>query len=374
MIQNNVHLSTSLPFLNTRTVKAARKNRCKIVTYEWLTDTFQLLDYHNKKKAPTSLYHPGKPRDGDAISNLFKISETKAKSGKKKGSPAAADATAVKHDDDAQAAEEAAETGMKHLTISEEGTSQKSAEEKDSRKPSDSGEEKGTKVIDDTKEASTPVKKESGKPAGKPKKKAKVKDQEPPVDLDLYDICKSEAGLLQIELWKPDEHGNERGSLRVLELWESKSEPKTYLFGFKKYPTADPSTCIRRFPSKVPGDKKHELWEFTSSFWDHTGVHWHHRDSRPSKGPYYYLSSAAPGKTAASSGHKNESSEHGREKEQNQTSSVAVPREQRDGDRETSSKRKSGFSEERPAKAFKVTKPLVADGPAKTTNDVSKAA
>lgn len=275
----------------------------------------------------------------------------------------------MKHDDDAQAAEEGAETGMKHLTISEEGTSQKSAEKKDSRKPSESGEEKGTKVIDDTKEASTPVKKESGKPAGKPKKKAKVKDQEPPVDLDLYDICKTEAGLLQIELWKPDEHGNERGSLRVLELWESKSEPKTYLFGLRRYPTADPSTCIRSFPSKAPGDKKHEFGEFQLSFGDHTGVRWHHRDSRPSKGPYYYLSSAAPRKTDASSGHKNESSEPGSEKKKNQTSSVAVPQEQCDGDGETSSKRKSGFSEERPAKAFKVTKPLVVGEPAKTTND-----
>lgn len=361
--------------LNTHTVKAARKHRCEIVTYEWLTDTIQLFDYDQKKKktrkAPTSLYHPGKPRDGDAISNPFKFSETQAKSGKKKEvSPAAADATAVEHDDDAQAAEGVAETGMKHLTISEEGTSQMRAEEKDSRKLSESGEGKGTIVIDDTKEASTPVKNESGKPSGKPKKKAKVEDQEPPVDLGLYEICKGKAGPLQIELWKPDKHGNERGSLRVLELWESKSEPKTYLFGFKKYPTADPSTCIRRFPSKAPGDKKHELREFTSSFWDHTGVHWKKRDSRPSKGPYYYLSSAAaPGKTAVSSGHKNDSSELGSEKKQNQTSSVTVSQEQRDGDRETSSKRKSGLPEERPAKAFKVTKPLVVGGPAKTTND-----
>lgn len=280
----------------------------------------------------------------------------------------------MEHDDDAKAAEVVAETGMKHLTITEEGTSQKSAEEKDSRKPSESGEEKSTKVIDDTKKASTPVRKESGKPAGKPKKKAKTKDQEPPVDLDLYDICKGEAGLLQIELWKPDDHGNERGSLRVLELWESKSEPKTYLFGLKRYPTADPNTCFRRFPSKAPGDKKHEFGEFQLSFEDHTGVRWHHRDSRPSKGPYYYLSSAALGKTAASSGHKNDSSELESEKKQNQTSSVAVSQEQRDGDRETSSKRKSAFSEERPAKAFKVTNSLVVGGPAKTTNDGSRTA
>lgn len=360
--------------LNTHTVKAARKHRCEIVTYEWLTDTIQLFDYDQKKKktrkAPTSLYHPGKPRDGDAISNLFKFSETQAKSGKKKEvSPAAADATAVEHDDDAQAAEEVAETAMKHLTISEEGTSQKNAEEKGSRKLPESGEEKGTIVIDDTKEASTPVNKESGKPTGKPKKKAKLEDQEPPVDLSLYEICKDESGLLQIELWKADKHGNERAIRCVLELHESKSEPKTYLFGARRYPKPGSKVCLRRFLSEAPGDKEREFKKFSSSFRSFTKIDWHQRDSMPSKGPYYFRSPADPAKNVGNASNENKLHEFGAQKKRNQTSSLAVPQGQRDGDRKTLPKRKSGFPDERPAKAFKVTKPLVVGGPAKTTND-----
>lgn len=284
-------------------------------------------------------------------------------------SAAEADTTAVEHDDDAQAAEEVAETGMKHLTISEEGTSQKSAEEKGSRKPSESGEEKGTIVIDDTKEASTSVKEETGEPTGKPKKKAKLEDQEPPVDLSLYDICKDESGLLQIELWKADKQGNERAIRCVLELFESKSEPKTYLFGARRYPKPGSKVCLRRFLSEAPGDKEREFKKFSSSFRSFTKIDWHQRDSMPSKGPYYFQSPAVPAKKIGNGSNEHNLNEFGGEKKRNGTSSVAVPQKERDGDRQTSSKRKSTFPDKQPAKVFKVTKPLVVGGPAKTTND-----
>ncbi|KAK7711335.1 hypothetical protein SLS64_005358 [Diaporthe eres] len=347
-------------------VKAARKYGCKIVTYEWLTDTFQLLDYH-KKKAPPSLYHPGKPRDGDAISDLFKKSETKPKAvKKKKASPAAADTTAVKHDDDARAAEEVAETGMKHLAISEEKDSQKSSEEKKSPNPSEAGEGKDTKAIDDMKGASTSVSKESGKPTGKPEKSAKVKNKEPPVDLRLYNICKDESGLHQIEVSKPDRHGNERGCRLVLELYESKSEPKTYLFGATKYPVQGSGACATHFSSEASGDKKLEFQKYRSVFRQCTGVRWHQRDSIPSKGKYCYRSPIIPGNKIGSASHENKSKELGGGKGQ-ATSHVADLR-----DRETSFKRKRSFSEERPAKAFKVTKPSIPGNSANVTKGGSK--
>lgn len=290
---------------------------------------------------------------------------------KKQETPAAADSTAMDAEECAGAPEEAAEIGMEQLAISEEKVSQKNSEESDPAKVSETGDGKATKVADDMKGASTPVDKESGKPAGKPEKSAKVKKHEPLVDLSLYTICKDEVGVHQIEVWKPDGQGNERGSRWVLQLYESKSEPKTYLFGAKKYPTPNSSACIRRFPSKTPGDKKHELREFRVFFYEHTGVIWRQRDELPSKGPYYYLSSAAVRKTVGSASHKSTPDKPGGKKKGNPTSSVAVPCE-RDGDDETSLKRKSSVSSGRPAKAFKVTKPLVTSNSNKVTDGGSK--
>lgn len=277
----------------------------------------------------------------------------------------------MKHDD-AQAADEIAGTGMKHLATSEEKDSQKSSKEKDRQELSKSGEEKDAKVIDDTKGASMPV----SKPTEKLKKSAKLKDEEPPVNLSLYEICKNGSGLHQTEIWKPDKHGNARGVRWLLELYESKSEPKRYLFGARRYPKPGSSACIRNFPSKAPGDKKHELKEFKTFFWLYTGVYWRQRDSLPGEGPYYYLSSAPPGKTIGNAGHKNKSDELGEMKQRNPTSSVNFPHEHRDGDGngKISLKRRSSFSEERPAKAFKVTKPSVASHSAQVTDGGSKVA
>lgn len=287
---------------------------------------------------------------------------------KKKASPAAADTTAVKHDDDARAAEEDAETGMKHLAISEEKDSQKSSEEKKSPNPSEAGEGKDTKAIDDMKGASTSVSKESGKPTGKPEKNAKVKNKGPPVDLRLYNICKDESGLHQIEVSKPDRHGNERGCRLVLELYESKSEPKTYLFGATKYPVQGSGACATHFSSEASGDKKLEFQKYRSVFRQCTGVRWHQRDSIPSKGKYCYRSPIIPGNKIGSASHENKSKELGGGKGQ-ATSHVADLR-----DRETSFKRKRSFSEERPAKAFKVTKPSIPGNSANVTKGGSKTA
>lgn len=280
----------------------------------------------------------------------------------------------MEHEDDAGAAGEVDETGMKQLTISEEKVSQVSSEETDPPRVSEAGEESGTKVVNDRKEASMPIDKESGKPIGKPENSAKSKDQEPPVDLSLYVVCKDESGLHQIEVCKPDKHGNGRGYRWVLELFESKSEPKTYLFGGRKYPSLGSSFCIRRFPSKAPGDKEREFNKYRASFQKLTQVNWDQRDSIPSKGPYYYRSPAVSGQKIGSNSHEN-MNDLGREKNGNPTSSDAVPHRQRDGERgETSSKRKSDFSEVRPAKAFKVTKPPVVGDSTKDTNGGPKTA
>lgn len=280
--------------------------------------------------------------------------------------------TAMEQEEDARAAEEAAETGMEQLTISGEKVSQVSSEKTDPPRVSEAGEESGAKVIDDKEEAGMPVDKENDKPAGKPKKRAMPEDQQPPVDLDLYAIYKDESGLYQTEVCKTDRHGNEGGCRCILELYESKSEPKKYLFGAKKYPTAASSACFRRFPSRAPGEKERQLKKFKVNFRNWTQVDWSERDSMPSKGPYYYLSPAVPGKKVGSTSHENKLDELGREEKGNLTGAVAVPHGQRDDDGETSSKRKSGFSEERPAKAFKVTKPSVVGDSAKTTNGGSK--
>lgn len=227
----------------------------------------------------------------------------------------------------------------------------------------EAGEGKDTKAIDDMKGASTPVNKESGQPTGKPEKMAKLKNKEPPVDLRLYDICKDESGLHQIEVWKPDKHGNERGCRWVLELYESKSEPKTYLFGATKYSVQGSSSCATCFSSEASGDKKLEFQKYKSAFRQCTGVRWHQRDSMPSKeGKYCYRPPIIPKNKIGSASHENKSKELGGDKGQ-RTSRVADHR-----DRETSSKRKRSFSEERPAKAFKVTKPSVASNSAKVTN------
>lgn len=345
-------------------MKAARKCGCEIVTYEWLTDTFQLWDYQ-KRRAPPSLYDPGKTRDGEAISDLFRKSEKKAKA-VKKATPVAAGTTAVDGD------EEAVGTGVEHLTLSEkkklpemfeEGVPQKISGEKDHQKVSGAGESKDTKVVDEMKGASMPVNRESGKPIEQPE----AKDQEPPVDLSLYAICKDELGHHQIEVWKPDSHGNARGCRLVLELYESKSEPKTYLFSARKYPTAGSSSCIWRFPSEAPGDKKHEFEKYKASFRKCTHVDWSQRDSMPSHGPFCYR------KKMGSAGHKHKFDQLGERKERSPRGAVAVPHKRRDDDRETSYKRKRSFSEERPAKAFKVTKPSVTRDSAKATNGGSKA-
>lgn len=290
----------------------------------------------------------------------------------------------MEHDDDAQAAEEVAETGMKQLAISEEKDSQKSSEEEEPLKPSEAGEEKGTKVVDGKKGASTSVSKESGKPTKKPEKSAKSKNEKPRVHLSLYVIYKDESGLHKIDVWKPDKHGNARGCRLVLELFESKSEPKTYLFGLRVYPTPGSSKYIRRFPDnasgdKAPGDnaaggKEHEISEFRSFFRRRTGVNWQERNSVPSKGPFYYLPPAVSGKKIESASHENKFDELGGERRQI-TSHVAKPRDPRDHrDRETSFKRKKSFSEEPPVRAFKVTKPSVSSNSAKVTNGGSKTA
>lgn len=353
-----------------------------MVTYEWLTDTFQLWDYQ-RKRAPPSLYHPGKDRDGKAISDLFKKSEQKPKA-VKKATPVAADTTAVYGgDEDAAAAEEAVGNGMEHLTISEkkeslvvvgEEISQKISEGKVPQKVSEAGDGRATQAADGIKGASTPVNKESGKPAGKPEKNTRVKDQEPPVDLSLYAVCEDESGLHQVEVWKPDRHGNARGCRWVLELYESKSVPKTYLFGATKYPNPGSGACIRRFPSKAPRDKEHELQELRFFFWNRTRVLWRQRDSMPSKGPFYYLSPAVSGKAVGGGSHKNTFDQLGERKDWNPTGSVAVPHEHHDSDRKTSVKRKRSFSEERPTKAFKVTKPVVTSDSANANNGGSKTA
>lgn len=329
------------------------------------------MDYQGRK-APPSLYHPGNPRDGDAIAEIFKPSEKKVKAAKKKVAPAEADSTAAEGDDNVGATDETAETGMKRLTISEEESPPKASGDEELPKSSEAGVGNGTEVTGDTKLGSTAVNKESGKPTGKLGKSARSKDQEPPVDLNLYVICKYESGLHQVELCKPGTDGNTRGSRWILELYESKSIPRTYLFGATKYPTPGSSTCIRHFPGKAPGEKEREFERYKSFFRKCTGVEWHQRDSMPSTGPYYYPSPAVTGKKIGSASHENKSNELEGEKSRDPMSHVADARHHHQP--ETSKRKSSVSEEERPAKVLKVTKPSVFGDSTKATNSGSKTA
>ncbi|KAK2604856.1 hypothetical protein N8I77_007752 [Diaporthe amygdali] len=329
-------------------VRSARKRGCHIVTYEWLADTIQLADYHKNKKAPPNLYHPGRPRDGDAISNLYRTGKKKRKTAQQ--APERALETAAKDgDDETKAEEETAETEIKHSTV---------PEVTDPPKVSEALEKESKKVVDDKKKASILANKASSKAAGKASTKSKNKD--PPIDLSLYSVCKDEPGLHSIEVSKP-------GLRLILELFESKSEPKKFLFGARKYKTKDPGFCARCFPSSVPGSKKHEFKQFRLFFWQCTGVHWHQRNSVLSKGPFYYQSPALPEKTTVSTGHKKTSSQLGGTKEPKSMGFESVPLEH--CGHKTSMKRKRCYSEELPpGRALKVSKPLTAGNASKATN------
>lgn len=330
------------------------------------------MDYQNRK-APPSLYHPGNPRDGDAIAENFRQSEKKVKAAKKKTAPAETDSTAAERDDNAGAADETAETGMKRLTISEEKLPPKISEEEEPPKASgdeelstssEADEGNGTEVTDDAR-----VGKKSGESTKEREESARSKDQEPPVDLSLYSICKDESVLHQIEVCKPDEHGNAQGCRLIMELYESKSEPRTYLFGARKYPTPGSSTCIRRFSPEAHGDKEPVFERYKAFFRKITGVEWHQRDLMPSTGPFYYSSPAVTGKKIGSPSHENKPNEVEGEKTQN-----AMADARRHHKLETP-KRKGTFSEEeRPEKALKVTKPSVVGDLIKATDSGSKTA
>lgn len=323
------------------------------------------MDYGHNKKAPTVLYHPGKVRDGEAIASVFRKSAKKAKP-VKKNPLTAADSIATRGGDDARAAEEEAGAGSQQLATSGDKGSQKSSEEQDPPKPSESGERKGTKAVHDIKGLCKPANR-SDKPPGKPKEGAKASEQEPGVDLSLYTIYKDESGLHQIEVRK-------EARRLILELYESKSAPKTYLLGTREYSKPGSSTCTKRFPIEARKDKEHELARFRSRFWRYTGVRWHQRDSFPSTGPYHYRRRAVPEETTGSANHKNELDGLGKAKEENTAKSFVVSCRHRQVDLKTAFKRQGSSPEKQPAKELKVTKHSVAGGSGKVTNGGSKTA
>lgn len=300
---------------------------------------------------------------------------------KKKMAPGETDPTTAEGDDNAGTADETAETGMKRLNISEDEMPPKISEEEEPAKASgyeelstssEAGEGNDTEVTDDASVGSTAVDKENGKPTEELEESARSKDQEPPVDLNLYAICNDESGPHQIEVCKPDEHGNARGCRLIMELYESKLEPRTYLFGARKYPKPGSSTCIRRFSPEAHGDKEPVLERYKAFFRKCTGVDWHERDSVPSRGPFSYLSAAVAGKKTGGANHENKMNELEGEMRQNPMSHVGDDHLHHKP--ETSSKRKSSFEEERLTKALKVTKPSVVGDSTKANNSGSKTA
>lgn len=348
------------------TVKAARKLGCHIVTYEWLTDTLQLLDYH-KRKAPPELYHPRDVRDGEAISALFRKTEKKCRPVKEK-SRTATESTAMSGEDEARAGE-AAEDGPNRLATSEEERIQRKSEKKEPPKPSYFGERKVSKAVDDTKRLGNPVSNKSDKAARKPEDGVKHEKIEPSVDLSRFIIYRDDIGPYQTEVFY-------KGRRHVLELYESRSAPKTYLFSSGVYPKPASSKCIRHFPSKTPRDKERELRKFKSYFWRMTEKRWRQPESNLSNGSSPGCQPRPVPKTTFGSANykKNSDGLEKFKKEGHPEKSLVIPREQRQVDLKTSFKRKSSFSETRPAKELKVTKYSIAGRSDEAKNGGSKTA
>ncbi|POS73450.1 hypothetical protein DHEL01_v208152 [Diaporthe helianthi] len=322
-------------------MNAARKLGCHIVTYEWLTDTLQLLDCH-KRKAPPGLYHPGKARDGEAISAVFRKSEKKFRPSKQKALTAM-ESTSVSGEDDARAGG-ASKHGPKHSARRGEESTQNSSEKKGQLGSSGLKDSEVIKLIDGIKRPGNPADSKSDKPAGMPKDGAKAENHEPHIDLSRFSIYRDETGPYQVEVFN-------QGHRHILELYESKSTPKKYLFSIRVYQKSGSSKCDRRFPSKTPRDKDHELERFRSRFWRMSGKRWRQRDSNPNNeklGKY--------------------------KKESHPASSPVVPHRQRQVDLKTSFKRKSSFSDNRPAKELKVTKYSTAGESGKASTGESKVA
>lgn len=349
----------NLTALNPLKVKTARKFGCHIVTYEWLTDTLQLLDYQNRK-APPGLYHPGVVRDDEAISALFRKREKKARPAKEKALTAT-ESTAVCGEDNARAAE-AAENGPERLAISGEGSIQKKPEKKCPPKSSDFEDSKATNIVDGISKHGNSVDNKSDKPAGKLKDGVKVENSEPCIDLSRFTIYRDKCGPYQVEV-------HSQGYRCVLELFESKSTPKTYLFGIGEYLRPNSSICTRRFPSKTPRDKDHELEKFRSRFWRMSGARWPQQETNASNGAVSVRQPRpVPNTTTSSANYKNNLNEIGELKKESTTSCLAIAHKYRQVDLKTSFKRKSSFPENRPAKELKVTKFSIAGGSGKPKN------
>ncbi|KAI3398487.1 hypothetical protein diail_9169 [Diaporthe ilicicola] len=343
-------------------VKSARKHGCHIVTYEWLTDTIQLWDYQ-KRNAPPDLYHPGEPRDGNAISDLYYKKEKKKRKASEQVPLGTVNSTTMDGDDGggASAAEPTVGTGMEgQKIIGDKGLPSASASDK----------KQIEMAFDDKDKASIPANKERSKLPGKPKTCAESRTEDPAVDLNLFVVSRGKTGLYSIEVSKPGKLESPQGSRWMLELFESEAEPKKYLFRAREYMTEGSGICRSYFPSKAPGDKKNELAEFRNFFQQRTGVDWHQRDEVPSTGPFYYQPPGALAKAIGSTSHKDGFDQLEGSKGRSSTSSGVVFR--KPCDRKISLRRKRSCSEgechARACKALELSKPSVAVDSAKATD------
>ncbi|KAG8166094.1 hypothetical protein KVR01_004646 [Diaporthe batatas] len=346
-------------------IKTARKLGCHIVTYEWLADTLQLLDYH-KRKAPPRLYHPGEVRDDEAISALFRKPEKKVRASKKKALTATVFTTVGGEGDtrDGQAAGNVPE----QLATSGDRSTQKSSKKKDSPESSNLRNSKVIKTVDGMERLGNPVDYQADKPAGKPTDGAKPDNHQPHVDLSRFTIYRDNYGPYQVEVI------DRNGARFALELYESKATPKTYLFSVGEYLKATSSKCKRKFPSKTPGDKYREIERFKSRFWRISGKRWRQGQSISGDGSSPgHQPRPVPTTTINNATNKSKPDGLGKFKKESHTAkSLVVPHGQSQVDLKTSFKRKNSFSEHLPAKELKVTKYSIAGGSGRSNNGKSK--
>lgn len=260
-------------------VKYAQRKKCAIVTYEWLDDTILLYDQF-KKKAPTSLYHPGQCRPVNEILALYR---KKSKAGRR----AWKDATASNPDrkeDDGNATKKESENPVVLQEI------QRS-------KPKD----KYAAVVEQKNASVSPGNEGLQPNASGGGMRDVLGIPHSQVDHRLYKILKdpTDGFPFKVEICRPDECGNPRGKKWVLQLFESKSTPNFYKFGPVHFEREGARHRHGRGSAQAR-PKDLAMNEFKDFFAAKTGIKWEERLLRADdrrKGRGYRYHPPAPGES-----------------------------------------------------------------------------
>ncbi|ROW12354.1 hypothetical protein VMCG_00407 [Cytospora schulzeri] len=245
-------------------VKLAQRIKCKIVTYEWLEDAILLHD-QLKKKAPTNLYHPGKPRAAEKILALYKRKQPKAINKKVQADAEAGTPSRTKDDMDTTEKENEDSVVLVKSHVSTSAGNRRKGDEDPGENMRPSSFQHMPKVPKD----------------GTPKM---VGISHPRIKLDSHQIYKdpTDGFLFQVEISRADGYGDPRGKRWLLQLLETKETPKLYRFTsiYFKYAGAPPN---KGRGSGADLQKDLAMKEFKDFFSRKTGFKWEERLLKASK-------------------------------------------------------------------------------------------